>query len=84
MFILFAWAWKVSFAASHVEMKKKGQGKTSAVVRGRPRKVVELGRGLEQPLLLQVTLSPLLSMEPWGGTVTSWLWRRGDILNIIS
>lgn len=45
---------------------------------------MEMGRGLGQPLLLQVSLSPLLSVEPWGGTVTSWLCRRGDILNNIS
>lgn len=86
MFILFVWAQKISFAASHVEMEKKkeGAGKTSAAVRGRSGKVMELGRGLGQPLLLQATPSPLLPMEPWGRTVTSWLWRRGDILNIIS
>lgn len=34
--------------------------------------------------LLQATPSPLLSVEPQEGTVTSWLWRRGDILNITS
>lgn len=34
--------------------------------------------------LLRATPSPPLPVEPQGGTVTSWLWRRGDILNITS
>lgn len=38
MFILFAWAWKVSFAASHVEMKKKRTGENQCCSQRKARK----------------------------------------------
>lgn len=84
--ILFAWAWKLSTTGSPFKMKQGGSGKQAVRAEEgseeRRRWAEAWGSPSWEHLLLRAAPSPLLSVEPQGGTVTSWLWRRGDILNI--